>query len=47
MLRPEFTPQEDGILDVRGILSDSLGTPHENDNAAGDFVPAELYLSLG
>jgi hypothetical protein len=35
------------ILDVRGILSDSLGTPHENDDAAGDFLPAERHLSLG
>jgi hypothetical protein len=34
------------ILDVRGILSDSLGTPYENDDAAGDFVPAERYLFL-
>jgi hypothetical protein len=44
MLRLEITPQEDGSLDVRGILSDSLRTPHENGNAADDFVLTELYL---
>ena len=46
MLRLEITPQEDGILDVRGILSDSLRVRYENDNMADDFVPTERYLSL-
>ncbi len=35
------------ILDVHGNLSNSLGTPHENDDAAGEFLPAERHLSLG
>ncbi len=47
MLRLEITPQEDGILDVRGILSDSLRVRYENGNMADDFVPTERYLSLG
>ena len=44
MLRLEITPQEDGILDVRGILSDGLNPPHENDSATDDFVLTERYL---
>ena len=47
MLRLEITPRPDGILDVRGILSDSLRVRYENDNKADDFVPTERYLSLG
>ena len=47
MLRLEITPHEDGILDVRGILSASLRTPHDNDNAAGDFVLTERRLPVG
>jgi hypothetical protein len=43
----EITPQEDGILDVRGILSDSLRVRYENGNMADDFVPTERYLCLG
>jgi hypothetical protein len=46
MLRLEITPQEDGSLDVRGILSGNLRTPHENSNVADDFVLTERYLSL-
>jgi hypothetical protein len=46
MLRLEITPQEDGILDVRGILSDSLRVRYENGNMADDFVPTERYLSI-
>jgi hypothetical protein len=46
MLRLEITPQEDGILDVRGILSDSLSAPQENDRATDDFVLTERHLSL-
>jgi hypothetical protein len=47
MLRLEITPRPDGILDVRGILSANLRTPHENGNAADDFVLTERYLYLG
>ena len=47
MLRLEITPHEDGIRDVRGILSDNLRTPHDNDNAAGDFVLTKRYLPVG
>jgi Recombinase zinc beta ribbon domain len=53
MLRLEITPQEDGTLDVRGILGGPpIGGPpsrHEDvDTASGlDFVPAERHLSLG
>jgi hypothetical protein len=47
MLRLEITPRPDGILDVRGILSDSLQIRHENGNAADDFVLTERYLPLG
>jgi hypothetical protein len=43
----EITPQEDGILDVRGILSDSLSAPQKYDSATNDFVLTERYLSLG
>jgi hypothetical protein len=46
MLRLEITPRPDGILNVRGILSDSLRVRYENDNMADDFVPTERYLSL-
>ena len=46
MLRLEITPRPDGILDVRGILSDSLRVRYENGGAADDFVPTERYLSL-
>jgi hypothetical protein len=44
MLRLEITPQEDGILDVRGILSDSLSASQESDSATDDFVLTERYL---
>ena len=47
MLRLEITPRPDGILDVRGILSDTLRVRYENDNKADEFVPTERYLSLG
>ena len=47
MLRLEITPRPDGILDVRGILSDNLRTPHENSNVADDFVLTGRHLSLG
>ena len=47
MLRLEITPRPDGILDVRGILSANLRTPHENGNAADDSVLTERYLYLG
>jgi hypothetical protein len=47
MLRLEITPRPDGILDVRGILSDSLRVRYENGNMADDFVPTERHLSLG
>jgi site-specific DNA recombinase len=47
MLRLEITPQVDGILDVRGILSHNLRSLHENGNVADDFVLAERHLSLG
>jgi hypothetical protein len=46
MLRLEITPQEDRSLDVRGILSDGLSPPHENDSATDDFVLTERHLSL-
>jgi hypothetical protein len=46
MLRLEITPQEDGTLDVRGILSDRLEVLYENGKPAEDFVPAERHLSL-
>jgi hypothetical protein len=46
MLRLEITPQEDGSLDVRGILSDGLSTPQENDSATDNFVLTERHLSL-
>ena len=47
MLRLEITPQEDGLLDVRGILGDSLSAPQENDSAADDFVLTKRYLPFG
>ena len=47
MLRLEITPQEDGSLDVRGILSDSLKTPHGNGSRSGDFVLTERDLPVG
>ena len=47
MLRLEITPRQGDILDVRGILSDSLGVRYENGNMADDFVPTERYLCLG
>ena len=47
MLRLEITPRPDGILDVRGILSDSLQIRHENGNAADDFVLTKRYLPVG
>ena len=43
MLRLEITPRENGSLDVRGILSDSLKTPHENGSRSGDFVLTERH----
>ena len=46
MLRLEITPQEDGIFDVRGILSDSLSGTQESDSATDDFVLTERHLSL-
>ena len=46
MLRLEITPQEDGSLDVRGILSDSLSAPQDNDSATDDFVLTERHLPL-
>ena len=46
MLRLEITPQEDGTLDVRGILSDSLEVLYENGKPPEDFEPAERHLSL-
>jgi site-specific DNA recombinase len=46
MLRLEITPRPDGILDVRGILSESLRVRYENGNMADDFVPTERYLPL-
>ena len=46
MLRLEITPRPDGILDVCGILSDSLRVRYENGNMADDFVPTERYLSI-
>jgi hypothetical protein len=46
MLRLEITPRQGDILDVRGILSDSLSAPQENDSATDDFVLTERYLSL-
>ena len=46
MLRLEITPQEDGSLDVRGILSDSISAPQENDSATDNFVLTERHLSL-
>jgi hypothetical protein len=49
MLRLEITPQEDGTLSVRGILSDSLQICDENSGVEGDsdFVPTERHLPLG
>jgi hypothetical protein len=47
MLRLEITPRPDGILDVRGVLSDSLQIRHENGKAADDFVLTERYLPVG
>jgi site-specific DNA recombinase len=46
MLRLEITPQPDGTLDVRGILSGGLQTRHDNGNAARDFVLTERYLPV-
>ena len=46
MLRLEITPQQEGTLDVRGILSDSLSAPQENDSATDEFVLTERHLSL-
>jgi hypothetical protein len=46
MLRLEITPQEHGSLDVRGILSDDLSVPQENDSATDDFVLTERHLSI-
>jgi hypothetical protein len=49
MLRLGITPQEDGTLDVRGILSDSLQICGENSSVESDsdFVPTERHLSVG
>jgi hypothetical protein len=47
MLRLEITPRPDGVLDVRGILNDSLRLRCDYDSAAGDFVLTERHLSLG
>jgi hypothetical protein len=47
MLRLEITPRPDGILDVRGVLSDSLQIRHENGKAADDLVLTERYLPVG
>jgi len=49
MLRLEITPQEDGTLDVRGILSDRLQICDENGGVEGelDFVPTKRHLPLG
>jgi site-specific DNA recombinase len=49
MLRLGITPQEDGTLDVRGILSDSLQICGENSSVESDsdFVPTERHLPLG
>jgi len=46
MLRLEITPREDGSLDVRGILSDSLTIHYEESSAGDDFVLGERHLSL-
>jgi hypothetical protein len=48
MLRLEITPQEDGTLDVRGILTDDLRIRSEKGGTEDhlDFVPAERHLSV-
>jgi site-specific DNA recombinase len=46
MLKLEITPREDDILDVRGILSESLRTPQENGSATDDFVLTERHLPI-
>jgi hypothetical protein len=49
MPRLEITPEEDGVLDVHGILSDGLQIRDENGNATNglDFVPKERRPPLG
>ena len=49
MLRLEITLQEDGTLDVRGILSDRLQICEENGSIENnpDFVPTQRHLPLG